>query len=376
MTKPFFSLFLILLLGTLAFGCQAQSTPGETNEYGLPVFPAFRWPPRHYICYQTNEPLQIDGILSEEDWSRAPWSEEFLDIMGSHFPTPLHATRMKMLWDDHYLYVAAYMQEPDLWATITERDEVIFYDNDFEVFIDPDADTYGYFELEINALNTVWDLMLIRPYRNGGPAINNWDINGLKTAVYLDGTLNNPSDTDKGWQVEMAIPLEAINEYNHGPRPADGAHWRINFSRVQWRYSVVDGVYQKDVNPDTGKSWPEDNWVWSPQGVVDMHLPELWGILQFSTLEPGKNEVEFTPNPDDPIKWELRNVYYAQRLYREQNGKYAGQLNKLESVGLDLSVVTFNPEVMTTYSGFQIKATSPQTGRNWLIDEGGRIRGF
>ncbi len=371
-----FFFFLSLLFGVPVIECETQSISGETNEYGLPVFPAFKWPPRHYICYKTTEPLQIDGILSEEAWSRATWSEKFLDIMGSHYPAPVHATRMKMLWDDQYFYVAAYMEEPDLWATITLRDEVIFYDNDFEVFIDPDADTFGYFELEINALNTVWDLMLVRPYRNGGPAINNWDINGLKTAVHLDGTLNNPSDTDKGWQVEMAIPLEAINESNHGPKPADGAHWRINFSRVQWRYFAVDGVYKKDVNPGTGKSWPEDNWVWSPQGVVDMHLPELWGILQFSTLEAGKNEVEFIPNPDDPIKWELRNIYYAQKLYFEQNGKYAGELGDLRSVGLDLNVVAFNPEVTTTFSGFQIKATSPKTGRTWLIDEGGRIRGI
>ena len=29
-------------------------------------------------------------------------------------------------------------------------------------------------------------------------------------------------------------------------------------------------------------SWPkEDNWVWSPQGLVDMHVPERWGVVQF-----------------------------------------------------------------------------------------------
>jgi len=77
-----------------------------------------------------------------------------------------------MLWDDTYFYVAAQLEEPDVWATLTQRDTVIFYDNDFEVFIDPDGDTHNYYELEVNAFGTLWDLMLLTPYRDGGPAID------------------------------------------------------------------------------------------------------------------------------------------------------------------------------------------------------------
>jgi hypothetical protein len=216
--------------------------------------------------------------------------------------------------------------------------------------------------------------MLVRPYRNGGPAINNWDINGLKSAIHLDGTLNDPNDTDRAWYVELAIPLKALNENNSGPKPADGAHWRINFSRVQWRYSVVNGNYQKDVNPETGKSWPEDNWVWSPQAVVDMHRPELWGILQFSDQKSGKGTVNFIPDPDNLIKWELRNIYYAQYIYHGQNKAYAEKLTDLQVAGLNLSALIFNPEITTTFSGFQIRAFNPKTQRFWLLDEGGRIR--
>ena len=57
-----------------------------------------------------------------------------------------------MLWDDEYFYVAAELEEPDIWATLTERDAVIFYDNDFEIFIDPDGDSHEYYEFEMNAL--------------------------------------------------------------------------------------------------------------------------------------------------------------------------------------------------------------------------------
>ena len=106
---------------------------------------------RSYICYQTKNELNIDGKLDEPSWGKVPWSEEFVDIEGAKKPAPLYPTRMKMLWDDQYLYIAAELKEPNLWATLTKRESIIFRDNDFEVFIDPDGDTHNYYEIEINA---------------------------------------------------------------------------------------------------------------------------------------------------------------------------------------------------------------------------------
>ena len=182
-------------------------------------------------------PLQIDGRLSEPAWSAAPWSDPFVDIDGTRRP-PL-ATRVKMLWDDEFLYFGADLEEPQLWATLDERDSVIFQDNDFEIFIDPDGDTHAYFEIEINALNTVWDLLLIQPYRDGGPAIHAWDIAGLRTAVNLRGTINRPEDRDEGWSIEVAIPWKILAEAApRRARPRAGDQWRVNFSRVQWQLDV------------------------------------------------------------------------------------------------------------------------------------------
>ena len=83
---------------------------------------------------------------------------------------------------------------------------MIFQDNDIELFVDPDGDGLRYFELEVNALNTAWDLFLLKPYRDGGHGDNSWDIVGLRSAVGLEGTLNDPSDRDGGWTLELAIP--------------------------------------------------------------------------------------------------------------------------------------------------------------------------
>jgi len=240
-------------------------------------------PPRQYTARFTASRPAVDGRLDDAAWKAAPWSEPFVDIEGDHRSAPRWRTRVKLLWDSTFLYIGAELEEPQLWGTITTRDAVIFQDNDFEVFLDPDGDGLRYFELEINALGTVWDLYLPKPYRDGGHADNAWDITGLRSAVALRGTLNDPSDRDRGWTVELALPWRALAPTGEsGAAPHGGDEWRINFSRVEWNLNIVDGRYEKARDPDTGRPAPEMNWVWSPQGAVNMHLPELWGFVRFS----------------------------------------------------------------------------------------------
>jgi hypothetical protein len=231
--------------------------------------------PARYDCPRLPTPPHIDGKLDDAVWKAAPWTTDFVDIEGDQKPKPRFRTRAKLAWDQDFLYIAAELEEPHLWATYDRHDMVIFHENDFEVFLDPDGDTLHYFEFEINARNTSWDLYLPKPYRFGGKADNGWEIPGLRTAVHLQGTLNDPRDRDQGWTLEIAMPWKA---FNRGPRPAlpptPGETWRINFSRVQWNLDVVDGKYKK-------RKGPEDNWVWSPQGVINMHVPEHWGYVRF-----------------------------------------------------------------------------------------------
>ena len=233
-------------------------------------------PVKHYQCLRASGSMQIDGRISEPDWKRAAWTDWFVDIEGAAKPKPRFKTRAKMLWDDKYFYIAAQLEEPHVWATLTAHDSVIFRDNDFEVFLNPSGDTNNYFEFEMNALNTGWDLFLPKPYKKGGKADNSWEIPGLKTAVAVRGTLNKSSDKDRGWTLEIAFPWAG---FRHGdfaaPKPSPGAEWRVNFSRVEWRHRIVNGKYEKI------PSLKEDNWVWSPQGLVDMHVPERWGVVQF-----------------------------------------------------------------------------------------------
>jgi len=228
-------------------------------------------------CRRAAAPREgVAGRLDKAFWEAASWSADCVDIEGDLKPLPTFRTRMKMLWDDTNLYLAAEMEEPHVWATLTERDSVIFQDNDIEVFLNPTSDRLHYYEFEMNALNTVWDLFLPKPYRDGGSADNSWDIAGLRTAVHIDGTLNDPTDTDRGWSVEIVMPWAAFDRHpGAGQPPAPGETWKVNFSRVEWDIEIEDAKYTKI------KGRPEHNSVWSPMGLIDMHLPERWGIVRF-----------------------------------------------------------------------------------------------
>jgi hypothetical protein len=279
--------------------------------------------PRGYVCYRAKGPITIDGKADEASWADAPWTEDFVDIEGPGKPFPRFRTRAKMLWDDQYLYVYAELGEPHVWGTITKKNEVIFRDNDFEVFINPDGSNHNYYEYEMNALNTIWELTLDRPYRDDGPVHLGTNMDGLKSAVHVDGTLNDPSDTDRGWSVEIAYPWKGLAKYSTmvACPPVDGEQWRMGFSRVEWLIDIIDGKYRKVPNR------PEDNWIWSPQGVVDMHRPERWGFVQFSTAVPG--QAQFHPDPTLPARDRLMEVYYLQRSYHKSHGRYAYSLGEL-----------------------------------------------
>ena len=240
-----------------------------------------------YDAVRTSREITIDGNLDEPAWAAAPWTGEFVDILGGDAPAPPLRTRAKILWDDDKLYIGAEMEEPHLWATLTEQDAIIYRDDDFEVFLDPDGDGLRYFEIEVNAFGAVLDLFLSEPYNRGGRADLGWQAAGLEVGVSLTGTVNDPRDQDQGWSVELAIPWRGLVPPGErsagapGKPPEPGESWRMNFSRVDWPLEVAEGSYRKAEVPSRENRHPESNWVWSPQGSINMHIPERWGVVRF-----------------------------------------------------------------------------------------------
>ena len=351
-------IYFLLILSLLLFGCQTSQTIEVDLTEKIVI-------PKHYVVSKTSDPILIDGLDNEKVWKQANYSDDFIDIEG--FKTPTQKTNVKLLWDKNYLYVFAKLYENHIWGDITKRDAVIYYNNDFEIFINPNNHVFSYGEIEINALGTVWDLYLNRPYRLKGKADNSWNIEELKSSVNINGTINNANDIDNFWTVEMAIPLNKISQlkrpldYDH---PKSGDVWRINFSRVNWDYELNNGKYlRKKIND---KYLPEYNWVWSQQGTINMHLPENWGYLVFS-----ENNYEYL-KPKEEIP---KHILYA--LFREVsfgNLKYLKNLNTNTFINFKLkdNNKKISCNFLKTDKGFTLSVKDGNI--KFSIDETGKIK--
>ncbi len=257
----------------------------------------FPWPEEkveRWRALRVAEPITVDGRLDEPAWQRAPRSPRFRDMV--HGTETVHGTEVAVLWDAEHLYVGFWVEEPFVEARVTERDDLVYNDNDVELFVaGPDA----YYELEINALGTIYEALFVwsdayrasgfdalpglAPGTEGhqsfdGVGLNHprgrregffrWDLPGLRAAVAVDGTLNDSSDRDRGWTAEIAVPWQSLGVLTHGhdgialpPRPGDV--WRIDASRFNTYRAAPPAE-------DSG------GWVWSPHGVWDSHVPELF----------------------------------------------------------------------------------------------------
>ena len=223
MRFPFVLVFAVCCLAALASLCPAAGLAAGAAKQGGGVIAARR----------ATVPVVVDGRLDEAEWGLAVWSGQLVDIVDG---TPgWLGSRCVLLWDDEALYASFRLEELDLRATLTEHDAPIYQDNDVELFIaGPDA----YYELELNALGTVYDVLWLwedvygpgavnAPWPDLDRAVNTmridgvaghihprgwrtgfiaWNLPGLRTAVQTSGTLNESSDEDQGWTVEIAIP--------------------------------------------------------------------------------------------------------------------------------------------------------------------------
>ncbi|HIT35420.1 MAG TPA: carbohydrate-binding family 9-like protein [Candidatus Faecousia intestinavium] len=257
------------------------------------------------ICYRTQTPLCIDGRLEEDAWKKAPWSHRFVDVIGG---TPaLYDSRAAVLWDDRCLYVGFWAEEPYPTATITQRDGYLWFENDLEVFI---AGEDTYYEFQISARNTVYEVFYIwtDAYQSGGwssrpefdvvknnarvfggnhdrqgtyfwngdhPrgtrwAFLNWDMPGMRSAVSVEGFLNDPSRPSKGWYAEIAFPWEGMRDLAGGRSlpPKDGDVWSLFLGRYN--------------NLPLNGGHISVGWSWDPVGSDDNHRPEAFTRFRFS----------------------------------------------------------------------------------------------
>ena len=317
--------------------------------------------PPIYNCKKTSKTLVLDGNLDKDFWADADFTDEFLDIEGDCKPKPRFSTRVKMVWDDENIYFGAELIGDEIWAHVKNRDDVIFFDNDFEIFIDTDSDTQQYVEFEMNAKNTIWDLLLTKAYRDGGKAIDSFDIKGLRSAVKIYGALNDPSAENKKWTLEVVMPFKSLMETkNQSKSPVEGEYWRVNFSRVQWTVDIVNNEYIKCCDADK-KPLPEDNWVWAPTGVVNIHYPEYWGFVYFT-----QGDMTYELSQLEYVRNSMYKIYYHQHQLFDETGAFSTDVSSL----VEVANVTIKPEIEITKNTFEMRCKADNGDTIVLLSDG------
>ena len=325
--------------------------------------------PPVYHCHRAIGKLgELTGDITKDFWKTGEWIDDFHDIEGDTLPKPWKYTRVKLLWDEEALYIAAELLDDTIWATVMNRDELIYIDNDFEVFLAPQDSSHRYFELEMNAANSVWDLLMEKPQRDCVRRIIGWDIQGLESAVKIDGVLNDPKADNKRWTIELKIPWFSLREcgedecYPTHFAPDTGEIWRLNFSRVEYEVNTENGTYEKVKDEKTGLPLPEHNWVWAPTGVIDIHMPEMWGYLLFT-----ENGEDYELPREDAVKLHLRKLYYREHAYSMKADKFTDDVRLLLGDEAEL----YNIKAYTTPSMFE--GIAEFEGDTWHIRNDGYV---
>ena len=190
-------------------------------------------------------------------WS---WLQFKIDIFALNNFRPSSVSICRTEFD---LRVRFCCSDQDIWGTYVNRDDPLYEEEVVEVFLCPTGDLRHYYESEVSPRNVIFDAKVYSPdlHRGTMQVDIGWDCPGLETKVTVDGTLDDRTDTDRMWTVEMAIPFAAFPEVSP-PKPGDV--WRANFCRID-------------------RADPPEFSAWSPTGETpaNFHVPEKFGYLEF-----------------------------------------------------------------------------------------------
>lgn len=219
-----------------------------------------------YRCAKVDPSPVIDGRLNDPAWDCAP---AVTLVMATSGEPAAKRTTARMCWDDDYLYICFDSADTDIWGSMTRRDDLIFREEVVEAFLSPDCSLTRYYEFNLSPRNVVFDALVVNPDGKGpaeGTAFD-WNCKGVRSAVLVDGTLDDRTDIDRGWTAELAIPFAGLGRKT----PTPGERWRVNLYRI-------------DLDPK-----PVEFQAWSPTLVtpVAYHIPARFGTVFFTASNRG-----------------------------------------------------------------------------------------
>ena len=222
-----------------------------------------------YECRFAAEAIMIDGKLDEAAWQRAG------QITAFHAYQPADAehlspTSVRLLWDDHCLYVAFECEDIDIWSYSDKPDDSLWLGDVAELFIKPSVDNLEYYEFVVAPNGTIFDGRYPSRGAGGSNRFKKWS-SEARVASIIDGTDDNCADEDRSYTVEMAIPLAA---FGGARQPADGVAWTFGCFRYDYSKAFEEPLLMMSI-PESLK--------------CGYHYYEGYGELVFRGAAPERN---------------------------------------------------------------------------------------
>jgi hypothetical protein len=200
-------------------GCRSNSCRGKAALNSIPGVKAI----------YTAEPLKLDGELSDPAWKRSKWVtldrsrperpqtgeqwEQIYSIAGARkHVVDQFAQKVKaaVVWSEKGLYFGLMIDDIDIQGKMTHDNDWIWLEDVVEVFLagGPKANVC---EIQVNPSNTIF-------FNNSKPdtALNNYR---PKTAVYVNGSINDSKNIDKYWSVEIFLPWSFLEKTGLAIKP-------------------------------------------------------------------------------------------------------------------------------------------------------------
>ena len=216
------------------------------------------------VCRWAASAPTIDGKLDEHVWKSAVVIERFPAFWSNKESGK--GMRARLLWDKDALYFAGTMTDSEIKSIGTKRNDRLWEGDVFELFFKPFDDRPEYYEFQVNPKSVILEL----PFAMRGEDFDKvaaLPASGYKAVARVDGTVDRPSDVDRGWSVEGRIPWEAFAKT--GGRPEAGASWKFAICRF-------------DYGPEGTKSVEMSS---APLRRFSFHRYEDYGVLRFAGPE-------------------------------------------------------------------------------------------
>ncbi|KAK9763856.1 hypothetical protein K7432_009120 [Basidiobolus ranarum] len=310
--------------------------------------------PKTHVSYRSSGSIVLDGKLDDEAWQKVPWTQNFGNIQGPSGITPpsMMNTRVKIMFDEEYIYVGAQIDEEVIRAKKSYCAGKVWDDNDFQFYLDADRTNTNLKVIKMNALGLYEALIYDKPPSNKGVG-KTWDIKSkFEFKVYTNGKVNDPNWTKvKGgfWSVEWKLHKSLLSNKATSKRDVQGvpAYQNMNFLRTGYNPTSVYPLPNQANTTSTASLFfgippvsnsaalrrrhqvtPRYQFSWTPQYSNDPTNPDLWGHMEFK--DSTNTSLPFVEDPNYPTRFALTQVYYAQQAFASKNqGKYANVYAKL-----------------------------------------------